>query len=158
VVVAAVGNVLRRDDGAGPAVLERLRGELGDAEVLGALGSPLDLLGAWDGAELAIVVDAVGGGEGSGKVHVVELGGEDSPDVPTRRAARPSSHGVGVPETLRLARVLGSAPARVVLVGIGGDSFGEGVGLSPSVSDAVERAAQVVAELAAGGISGDHRL
>jgi hypothetical protein len=38
-------------------------------------------------------------------------------------------------------------------VGIGGDDFGEGVGLSPSVSAAVERAAQVVTGLVAEGLA-----
>ena len=60
-----------------------------------------------------------------------------------------SSHGLGVSEALRLSVVLGSAPARVVLVGIVGDDFGDGVGLSPEVSAAVGRAAQVVTDLVA---------
>ncbi|MGD0747909.1 MAG: hydrogenase maturation protease [Acidimicrobiales bacterium] len=153
VVIAAVGNPLRRDDGAGPAVLEQLRGELGDALVLGALASPLDLLGAWDGAGLAVVVDAVGGDVVPGEVRVVEVDLRDPQGAPTRTAATASSHGLGVSEALRLALALGSMPARVVLVGIGGDDFGEGVGLSPSVSAAVERAAQVVTGLVAEGLA-----
>ena len=149
VVIAAVGSEFRRDDGAGPAVLERLGGGSGEARVLGALASPLHLLGAWDGAGLAIVVDAVGGGAPPGEVRVVEVDLRDPLGASTRRAAMPSSHGLGVSEALRLAVALGSAPARVVLVGIVGDDFGDGVGLSPEVSAAVGRAAQVVTDLVA---------
>ena len=72
--MAAVGCEFRRDDGVGPAVLARVRGALGDAEMLGPLTSPLQLLGAWDGAGLAVVVDAVRGGDAPGTVRVVELG------------------------------------------------------------------------------------
>ena len=153
VVIAGIGCEYRRDDGAGPAVLDRLRGRHARADVIGPLASPLDLLGAWDGADLAIVVDAVGGGEEPGKLHVVDMDLDTAPVPPGHPAARPSSHGLGITEALRLAHVLGSAPARVVLVGIGGRDFGLGVGLSPAVSGAVNGAAQLVAELA-GGDSG----
>ncbi len=151
VVIAAVGCEYRRDDGAGPAVLDRLYSELGGADVLGPLAAPLDLLGAWDGADLAIVVDAVGGGAEPGELHVVEMDMGVSTHACAFPASRASSHGLGVMEALRLACALGSAPARVVLVGVAGEDFGEGVGLSPCVSDAVERAARIVAELAGAG-------
>ncbi len=154
VVIAAVGSEFRRDDGAGPAVLDRLRSGAGGAEVLGTLASPLDLLGAWDGAELAIVVDAFAGGAEPGELHVVEVDLGASPDAYALPASRASSHGLGLTEALRLARALGSAPARVVLVGIGGEDFSEGVGLSPYVSGAVERTARLVAELAGAGLAG----
>jgi hydrogenase maturation protease len=153
VVIAAVGSELRRDDGAGPAVLDRLRGQVGEAEVL-ALASPLDLLGAWDGAALAIVVDAVGGAAAPGELHVVEVDLGDAEGTSALPAPRTSSHGLGVSEAVRLARVLGSAPARVVFVGIGGEDFGEGVGLSPAVSSAVGGAARLVAELAVAASAG----
>ena len=42
---------------------------------------------------------------------------------------------------------LGSAPQHVVLVGIVGADFGAGVGLSPSVASAVDRAAGLVEEV-----------
>lgn len=154
VVIAAVGCEFQRDDGAGPAVLDRLPGELGGAEVLGALASPLDLLGAWDGAELAIVIDAIGSGDEPGMLHLIEVDLGCSPDACALPVSRSSSHGLGVMETLRLARVLGSGPARVVLVGVAGQDFGEGVGLSPSVSGVVDRAARLVAELAVTATAG----
>ncbi len=146
VVVAAVGSELRRDDGAGPAVLARARSELEGVVVLGALASPLDLLGAWDGADLAVVVDAVGWVDAPGGVCVVEVD-MTSPPQTSGLTSSTSSHGFGVIDALRLARVLGTAPAQVVLVGVAGEDFGEGAGLSPSTSHAVEQAAQVVVEL-----------
>jgi hydrogenase maturation protease len=148
VVVAAVGSEFRRDDGAAPAVLDRLGADLGGVEVLGALASPWHLLGAWDGADLAIVVDAVAAGDEPGAVHVVEVDPNVLPKAHGRTAPQTSSHGGGVIEALHIAAALGTAPAHVVLVGVAGEDFGEGRGLSPSASHAVERAARVVGELA----------
>ena len=104
VVVAAVGCEFRRDDGAGPAVLDRVSGELGDAEILGPLTSPLQLLGAWDGAGLAVIVDAVRGGSEPGTVRVVELGAGSPADESGSPGQRSSSHGFGVVDAFRLSR------------------------------------------------------
>ena len=114
--------------------------------VLGTLAAPLDLLDLWDGAGLAVVVDALGGGE-PGTVLVVELGGALFPEAIGARAPGTSSHGFGVVEALRLAHVRGTAPRRAVLVGIVGADFAPGVGLSPSVAAAVDRAARLVEQV-----------
>ncbi len=149
VVVASVGCELHRDDGAGPAVLARARDRLDEVDVLGPLATPLHLIGAWDGADVAIVVDAVSGGE-PGTVRVVELDLASPPEAAARAVpgSGTSSHGFGVIDAVRLANVLGSAPARVVLIGVTGEDFGAGLGLSPPVRSAVERAAGLVVELA----------
>ena len=162
-MVASVGNELRRDDGAGPAVLAELLDRPVCSSVwCGRLGSPFDLLGLWDGAQLAVVVDAVRAGGTPGEVHVVELVGlgtshgsdpEVDPGVATGTGAAVlapasvSSHGTGLVEVLRLARSLGTAPARVMLVGIAGSDFGHGAGLSEPVRRGVGEAAEAVAGL-----------
>jgi Ni,Fe-hydrogenase maturation factor len=58
--VIGVGNQFRHDDGAGPAVIERLRGQLpGEVELVVTDGDAVRLIEAWSGASLAVVVDAV---------------------------------------------------------------------------------------------------
>ena len=59
-VVIGVGNEFRRDDGAGPAVVARLR-DLAPPGVRLVVtdGEPARLVEAWTGAALAVVVDAV---------------------------------------------------------------------------------------------------
>ncbi len=146
VVVAAIGCAFRRDDGVGPAVLGRAQADLDGVAEIGLLAAPLDLLGRWDGAALAVVVDALRGGE-PGTVHVVELVTAPSRPPPGVRAPGVSSHGLGVVEAVRLAHVLGTAPRRVVLVGVAGADFGAGPGLSPRVAAAVDAAAAVVVEV-----------
>ena len=82
---------------------------------IGPAAEPLDLLGRWDAADLAVVIDAIRSGAVPGTVRVVDLtatSGEDD------RAT--STHGIGLRGVLRLAQVVGDAPGRVVVVGIEG--------------------------------------
>ena len=123
--------------------------------MLGALASPFDLLGAWDGADLAIVVDAAAATTSPGRCTSSRWTWPRVPETDGRTSRSASSHGVGVIEAIRIARVLGTAPERVVLVGVAGEDFGEGTGLSPSVSRAVEQAARVVGELAGAASAGN---
>ena len=147
VVVCGIGNEHRHDDGAGLAVaraLAALRPAVTDA---GPLGEPLDLLGRWDDADLAVVVDAIRSGAAPGTVRLEELARDNALLDRRSRSAAPSTHGLGLDDVLCLARTLGTAPARVVLVGIEGDDFSPGTGLHPDVAAAVARAAALVAAL-----------
>jgi len=150
VVVAGMGSAYRRDDGAGPAVADEVARLVSGVTHLGPLADPLDLLGLWDGAELAVVVDAVRSGAEPGTVRVIDLdragAGAGAGPGPT------STHGISVAGALRLARAVGNAPRRVVVVGVEGDDFSQGLGLTPAVGRAVPGAARAVAELI-GGLS-----
>ena len=141
VVIASLGNEYRRDDGAGQVVASAAAGRLPDVHDIGPQVDPLGLLGRWDGADLAIVVDATGAAGNPGAVRVVDLAeGGDSPGAT-------STHGISLSGVWRLARAVGSAPARVVVVGIEGEDFGKGPGLSAQVSAAVPHAVRKVVEL-----------
>ncbi|HMK63276.1 MAG TPA: hydrogenase maturation protease [Acidimicrobiales bacterium] len=153
VVVAGIGSELRRDDGAGPAVVERIR-RLGvpDDWALWSGPAPLDLLGLWAGCELAVVVDATHNDGEPGTIRVLEI---DSASVDAGQGRAPgstrglnSTHGMGLVTVLQLARVVDRMPPRVVLVGIEGDDFGAGACLSPAVAGTVDEAAKKVFELA----------
>jgi hydrogenase maturation protease len=155
VVVAGLGNEYRRDDGAGALVASRVAGHAGGVIDIGPLVDPLDLLGLWDGADLAIVVDAVRSGAQPGTIQLVELAPDDSPTATSRAgpgsagpgSPRTSTHGIGLAGVLRLARAVGQAPARVIVVCIEGDDFGQGTGLTPGVAAAIPHAARHVIEL-----------
>lgn len=147
IVVAGLGSQYRRDDGAGPLVAARAVEEAGIGRDIGPMTDPLDLLGVWDGAELAVVVDAVRSGAAPGTVHEVELAGDTAAGAPADRSAMTSTHGIGLAGVLRLARAVGHAPGRVVVVGIEGEDFSRGTGLSPAVGAALPVAVQRVVEL-----------
>ena len=65
VVVASLGNEYRRDDGAGQVVAAGLVDRAPGVVNVGPRVDPLDLLGCWDDADLAIVIDATRSGAGA---------------------------------------------------------------------------------------------
>jgi hydrogenase maturation protease len=134
VVLAGLGNAYRRDDGAGLVVAAVAARRLRGVGYLGPIRDPFDLCGRWDRAGAAVIVDAVRSGAVPGTVHVVDLEDEDPRRVV---AGATSTHGFGLPDVLRLGRALGRAPGRVVLIGMEGEDFGPGRGLTPHVESAV---------------------
>ncbi len=147
VVVVGMGSEYRRDDGAGQAVADEVVASRQDVPRLGPIAEPLDLLGLWDGADLAVVIDAVRSDAEPGTVQLIELGDATDGRPDAGPPGTTSTHGIGLAGVLRLAHAVGSAPQRVVVVGIEGDDFGQGTGLTEAVSRAVPHAARHVIEL-----------
>lgn len=145
VLVVGVGNVLRQDDGAGPAVASRLESRLQGRRserltVITQAGDGLSVMEAWEGCHQVVIVDAARSGARPGTVHRYEGGEEDLPcDF-----FNCSSHQFGIAETIALARVLGRLPRRLIVYGIEGARFGPGEGLSPEVSRGVEEVVSAV--------------
>lgn len=140
-VVVGVGNTFRRDDGVGLAVADRLRERVpAGVEVVGCELEPSRLLDAWEGAEAAVVVDAVRSGAAPGTLHRIDA--DDGP-VP-ESLFRSSTHAFGIGDAVELARALGKLPGRVVLFGVEGAEFEAGEGLTGPVEAAVEPAARAV--------------
>ena len=146
VVVLALGNDWRRDDGVGQAVLAELRHLTGIAS-LAAVRDPLELLDLWAGTDVAVVVDALSAADQPGSVRVAALPLASDPGTPDSFRRGVSSHGLGLVEVLRVAQQLGSAPLQVVVVGVVGGDFGHGVGLTGAVSRAVPDAARLVEQV-----------
>jgi hydrogenase maturation protease len=139
--VIGVGNEYRRDDGVGPAVVARLAQlELQpDVAVTVSDGEPSQLIDAWADTDLTVVVDAVLSGHADpGHVHRTTLGA-----MPSGVQAA-STHGVGIPEAVRLADVLDRAPRRLVVYAVEAADLGFGVGLSPAVAASVEHVVRAV--------------
>lgn len=140
VVVIGFGNEHRRDDGVGPAVADRVAAlGLAGVRVCSCPAEPTAILDAWDGAQLAVVIDAVAGGS-PGRVHRRTL-----QDLAEPRSV--SSHDLNVAQTYRLGLALGCAPASVVVVGVDVDDTGHGIGLSPAVTAALPEAVQTVLDI-----------
>jgi len=143
-VVIGIGNPYWHDDGVGPAAaaeIEKLH--LSGVRVVVSDGEPVSLVTAWDGAGLAVVIDACRQVPGCpGRIHWL------TPDQLDGNDAGTSSHGFGVPYALRLGRALGRQPGRLVVIGVEGADFSAGTGLSTAVTAALPAAvAAVRAEL-----------
>jgi hydrogenase maturation protease len=141
IIVIGVGDQCRRDDGVGPAVVARLRERgLSEAVLATSLGTTGDLIDLWDGAELAIVVDALCASPAHpGRVHrlAVQPGSAE-------RARAASSHGMDLGAAVELARAQGRLPTRLVIYAVEAADVAFGVGLSPAVETAVEHLADEV--------------
>lgn len=134
VVVIGVGNEFRRDDGAGPAVVGRLRDLVPPGVGLVITdGEPTRLIEAWTGAALAVVVDAVRAQPPHpGRVHRFVA---DRPGVGVARTA--SSHGFGLDDAIALAAALDRMPCRLIVHAIEAADLTQGTGLTPAVAEAV---------------------
>jgi hydrogenase maturation protease len=150
VLVGGFGSQDRRDDGVGPLVAEQVFHDTTEVQLVGPFSDPLDLMGHWDRAELVVLIDATRSGARAGTLHVVELDNEvpaPGESFEDRQLGPTSTHGIGLAGVLRLARAVDRAPLRVVVVGIEGQSFDFGEGLSPAVAQCVPEAIRRVKEL-----------
>ena len=136
-LVAAVGNVLRRDDGFGPAVAARLGDLPAGVDVvetgIGGIALLHELLAGCDGL---VLIDAVDRGAPPGTVFVIEPDIGDAEHVADVHLANPE-------RVLTMAKALGCLPPRVAIVGCQPADVDE---LDEKLSPAVERAVALAAE------------
>ncbi|MFJ8625095.1 hydrogenase maturation protease [Kitasatospora sp. NPDC093550] len=146
-VVLGVGNEYRHDDGAAVAVLTRLAAEGLAVDRLALCdGEPTELMEQWEGADVAVVVDAVRTHPGEpGRIHRVTVDVDHLPaDLTADEEASAGTHGLGLGQAVALAAVLGKLPRELLIIAVEGADFSIGEGLSPAVADAVPRAAAEV--------------
>jgi hydrogenase maturation protease len=139
ILVAGVGNVLRGDDGFGPAVVARLEDLPPGVEVIetgiGGVALLQELLTGWDGF---VLIDAVDRGAPPGTLFELlpEVG--EAVHVADVHLANPD-------RVLSMAKTMGVLPERVRIVGCQPAQVDElGQGLSAVVEAAVETAVAAV--------------
>jgi len=149
IAVIGVGNEFRRDDGVGWAVVARLAERAEErplpsgTTLLVCDGDPARLITLWEGADLAIVVDAAHAHPGHpGRVHRLELDGEQL----SQTGSATSSHGLGLGDAVELARELDRLPRQLVVYAVEGADSSLGTGLSTSVAAVVEPLTERIAE------------
>ena len=140
-VVIGVGNEFRRDDGAGPAVVARLRGTRpDDVLLLVSDGEPTRLIEAWTGAPCAVIVDAVLAEPAvPGRLHrlVLHRAGASAARVS-------SSHGLGLDCAIGLAQALDRMPGMLILHAVEAADVSQGTGLTPAVAANIDTLAVAV--------------
>jgi hydrogenase maturation protease len=136
VIVGCVGNVLRGDDGFGPAVAERLSDLPDGVEVvetgIGGIALLQELIAGCDGL---ILIDAIDRGKKPGTVFVIEPEVMDGKHVADVHLANPE-------RVLTMAKAMGALPERLLIVGCQPAEIDE---LERKLSPAVERAVDVAA-------------
>jgi hydrogenase maturation protease len=143
VVVIGVGNEFRRDDGIGPEVVSRLRGQVpAGVRLLVSDGDPTRMIEAWTGASLAVVVDAVlPDAPAPGRLHRIVV------DRAADAGAHPvSSHGLSLGQSIALARALDRMPERLIVHAVEAADVGHGTSLTPAVAAAADALTAAVLE------------
>ncbi len=140
-LVMAVGNILRMDDGFADAVLKRLAEKdlPEDVELFDAGTSAIDLMEVFDRREKLIVIDAVRGGQQPGTLYRFSPQEVEDGALPMN-----SLHQVGLLETLKLGELVDCKPKATVVIGCQPQETGLGIGLSESVKAQIERASELV--------------
>jgi len=149
ILVAAVGNIWLSDDGFGAEVAKRL-----EARELPAGVSVFDFgTGGLDlayevmrGYHALVLVDISRQGGEPGTLYVMEAD-PDSVGGPIQDGEAIDPHGMDPQTVLRFVKAVGGWPGRVVVVACEPEVVEEmGIGLSPAVEAAVDRAVTLVVE------------
>jgi hydrogenase maturation protease len=145
ILVAGMGNLLRRDDGFGVEVARRLAEQGGlpayvkIVEVgIGGVHLVQELLSGYD---VLVIVDAVERDRAPGTVHVLEADVPDLADWPERARENflADMHYTTPTKALILAKALGVLPPKTFIVGCQpADAADLGIGLSEPVENAVQ--------------------
>ena len=149
-IVVGLGSPGRGDDAVGPLVAAAVARTLdrrgsGDREIVVVQHEdPTDLVLAWDGRDLAVVVDAAVSGDEPGTLHLMDVGTEPVPPETWATLGLGGSHAYGLAEAIALARVLGRLPTRVSLVLVEAGDLSVEAPLSEAVANAVPRAVDAV--------------
>jgi hydrogenase maturation protease len=160
ILIACVGNIFLGDDGFGVEVARRLAARRLPPETLvkdfGVRG--LDLAYAlMDAHELTILVDACQRGGRPGSLYLIEPDpiGENVLDA---NPGGVQGHGMNPANALRMAKSMGGATGRVLIVGCEPADLGaeEGkLGLSETVLAAVEEAIALIGSLVSRTLHGE---
>jgi hydrogenase maturation protease len=145
VLVVAIGNPDRADDGVGALVATRLAGRLpSDVVLISRSGDILSLIEDWACFDAVICIDAAAPMGMAGRIHRIDVvSGELPHDV-----SFASSHAFGLAEAIALAGVLRWLPGTIIVFAVEGVCFAGGSAMTPEVTAAAaEVADRVIAEV-----------
>jgi hydrogenase maturation protease len=151
ILVAGIGNIFFGDDAFGVEVARRLlqREQPDGVRVVDFGIRSFDLVYALlDGYDVVIFVDATPRGGEPGTVYVIEPDLSEIEDQPAEMEA----HAMNPMRVLRMAKDMGGALGKILLIGCEPETLGpeEGMlGLSATVESAVERSIGIVESLVA---------
>jgi len=141
VVVIGVGNLDRADDGVGILVAREVERRAGrSVRVVEERGEVSRLMEAWEGADVAFLVDAMVSNREAGAIHVFEAHEHRmKADVFCC-----STHAMGLLEAMELSRALAQFPGQMIVCGVEGKRFEAGATMSPEVERAIPELVEII--------------
>lgn len=142
VVILGLGNTLLQDEGVGVHIVNRLIAdhefppeiELVDGGTFG-----LDLLPYIENKRYVILVDAVNFQREPGYTQLIE-----NDNILTQLNTLMSVHHLGLSDVLSVAKLLDKEPKDICLIGIQPESIDAGLQISPTVTNAMETAIELI--------------
>jgi hydrogenase maturation protease len=129
--VIGLGNTLMQDDGVGVRTVEALKVRYSfepRIDLLDGGTAGLDLLPLIEGYERVLFVDAVDAGKLPGSIVIIE-----GDAIPSFLTGQVSVHHVGLSDLLFAARMAGSMPSEICLIGIQPESVDMGLEMTEAL-------------------------
>ena len=143
ILVLGVGNSIQMDDGIGVHAIAALRDHSlpDEVELFDGGTAGLDLLPVLQQRDTVIVIDAVDAGLEGGTLFRFT-----PDDIAAKKQHYDSLHQLGMLETLRMTRLLGTEPGRTVIFGVQPGTIDWGEELSEAVQNRLPRLIELVLE------------
>ncbi|PWC16000.1 HyaD/HybD family hydrogenase maturation endopeptidase [Brenneria corticis] len=156
ILVLGIGNLLLSDEAVGVRIIEALERRYRFApqiDILDGGTSGMELMEAMAGRDHLIVADAVLTGQAPGAVAVLR-----DDEVPALFTRKISPHQLGLSDVLMALRLTGEFPQKLTLVGVEPESLEVNIGLTATVTRALEPALQqIIAALRQSGVTVSER-
>lgn len=134
-LLLGIGHPLRHDDAVGLLLAQACQDlQPSNAQIATCEGDGTDLIQLWKGHTHVLLLDAVCSSHPPGTIHRFDPHAQPLP----ADFFRTSTHHWGLAEAIELSRALGSLPPHINILGIEGQNFQPGEGLSPNVHDAMQ--------------------
>ena len=143
ILVLGLGNILLSDEGVGVRAAEALmaRRHLPEGvDIVDGGTSGMDLLETMMGRDMIVVVDAISA-TGRDPGDIIRLDGEELDQFFRQRM---SPHQIGLSDVLATLKLMGSAPAELVLFGIVPNNMELGMELTSPVAAARDRVVRAI--------------
>ncbi|HME45852.1 MAG TPA: HyaD/HybD family hydrogenase maturation endopeptidase [Syntrophorhabdales bacterium] len=144
ICVIGLGNILLQDDAIGVRTIEAIKARYGfepRIDLLDGGTAGLDLLPLIEHYEKVLFVDAVEAGEPPGAIVTIE-----GDAIPSFMAAQGSIHHVGLSDLLFAAKMAGSLPAEICLIGIQPESVDIGLEMTDIMKKSLDLLLTTVVE------------
>ena len=132
VLIIGIGNEFRGDDAAGLLVARRLRKILPENfKIVETSGEGIELLELWKFYATVYIIDAVNSKNIPGKIYRFDVHSQKPPF----KFFNYSSHSFSLAEAVEVGRKLNQLPSNLIIYGIEGKNFYQGIGISKDVDD-----------------------
>ncbi len=146
--IIGLGNLFAGDDAAGVLVVRQLQTfDIPGVEIIEAGMAGLTLLDLLEGANQAIVADAVHGIQEEGSIIRLEVPRDQNQIIRfSWDSLTSSTHTMGLSEVIALGATLGTLPPHLSIIGIELGHVSKGQPLSSKVLEATEQVAKTLAK------------